>query len=126
MTTYKRIVKNRNQLIADLMVGHFVNFDGYLLSKDLYQQISNITLLNSSLSGPRNMLFIHISQDSKKSIDPGIEKLFFKYRDCSENSELVKIQEEHFWKDAKMYMPHKKTLQDVVLTWIKNTSTANG
>lgn len=118
MMTYKKIIKDRNQLIADLMAGHPVNIDGYLLSKSLYQQIESINLLNSTVQFPQNILLLQIAKDEKQPFEKNLEKLYLQYKSQNDKAVLLNVKEDYFWKDAKIYTPQKRNLQEAVLNWL--------
>ena len=48
LATYRKIIKDRNQLINDLMSNQPLNIDGYLLSKSFYQQLESINLIEKN------------------------------------------------------------------------------
>lgn len=120
MTTYKKIFKDRKQLISDLMSGQLVNIDGYLLSKDLYQQMEAINLLtNSSISIPANVLILNLSNKENQPIEEKINNLYQKYKTKIKEADLINVKEDYFWKDNKIYNPESENIQEEILNWIR-------
>ena len=119
MSTYKKIINDRKQLISDLMAGKTVNIDGYSLTKALYQQIVSINLLAQSLYYPPNVLMLQVSMKEKQPFAEGIKNLFIKYKTESDGIELLNVQEDYFWTDTKMYNPHIRNIEEAVVKWLR-------
>ena len=119
MFTYKKITKDRKQLISDLMADKTVNIDGYLLTKALYQQIKTINLLTEPLVSPQNILILQVSRKENQPIEEGIEKLFIKYKAKSDEKELLNAKEDYFWTDTKMYNSHVRNVQEAIVKWLR-------
>ena len=119
MSTYKKIIKDRKQLISDLMAGQMVNIDGYLLTKALYQQIETINLLTKPLGVPPNVLILQVSKKENQPIEDKIVKLHMKYKGQNNKAKLLNVQEDHFWTDTKMYNPHVRNVQEAVMKWLR-------
>lgn len=120
MAAYRKIIKDRTQLIADLMNGHPVNIDGYLISKNLYEEIVGIDLLNGPEISARKILLIHVAKDEKQPLDHSLSKLYEKLRNNNPETELLKVQEEPFWKDGKIYSPIKRDLNKTLVNWLSS------
>jgi uncharacterized protein len=120
MTTYGNILKDRTQLVKDLMSGQLVNIDGYLISRELYMQMGKINLLNDIVPSARHILLIQISPKENMPFEKGIQQIHAKYKTHHSDVELMNVQEDHFWKDGKVYSPRKINLQNTVTSWLKN------
>jgi len=118
MATYKRIIKDREQLVRDLMAGEMVNIDGYLLTKTLYEQIQAINLLNLPYILPKHVAIIQVSKNKAKVIDEDLNMLSTRFEDENNGTEFLMVQEDPFWKDSKVYNPTAKRLQDTTLNWL--------
>lgn len=118
MMTYKKIIKDRNQLVNDLLEGQLVNIDGYLINKDLYQQMADINLLNNNLAFPPNILAIQVSSKDNQTFEKNIEALYMKYKSMNGHADLLHVREDYFWKESKKYEPGKKHLEDTVANWL--------
>jgi exosortase A-associated hydrolase 2 len=118
MSTYKKIIKDRKQLISDLMADQTVNIDGYLVTKALYQQIETINLLTKPLGAPPNVLILRVSKKENQPIEDEIAKLYMKYRDQYDSAKLLNVKEDLFWTDTKIYNPQAKNVQESVVNWL--------
>ncbi|MCK5543093.1 MAG: alpha/beta hydrolase [Desulfobacterales bacterium] len=106
---FKKVIKDRKQLIDDLMTGRMVNIDGYLLTKKMYEAIEEINLLGTSIS-LRQILLIQVSKSARQPLDKMSEKLYGHYKENNKVT-LLNISEDFFWTDTKIYSPDKKKLQ---------------
>jgi uncharacterized protein len=120
LVVFKKVIKDRNQLINDLMNGSTVNIDGYLMNKDLYTETCEINLLNGIIPPVQNTLVIELSKNEKQPSDSALKKL---HERCSKNHrmEFQRVQEEPFWKDSKLYSPVAQVLNKTLVSWIMNT-----
>lgn len=109
---FKKVIKDRKQLIEDLMSGLMVNVDGYLLTKKMYEALEEINLLGTSIS-LRQILLIQVSKSSRQSLDKMTEKLYGHYKENNETT-LLNISEDFFWTETKIYGPDKKQLQSAI------------
>ena len=118
MALYKKVVKDREALVRELMAGGMVNIDGYLITKALYEQMVSIDLLSSSGPIARKALIVQISRRDNEQIDKGIAALQSKWAELSGNTELVSVRENHFWQDQKIYQTKAENLEAKVLKWL--------
>jgi alpha/beta superfamily hydrolase len=118
MAAYKRIIKDRDQLIAELMEGTPVNIDGYLVGKDLYEQMTVVDLqqLNSILT--ERMIFITIGKGGKPNIDQKLSEFIDKCKGMEPDTTVQIADEEPFWKDAKIHIPVKRELNALLVKWL--------
>jgi exosortase A-associated hydrolase 2 len=123
MTTYKKIIKNRKQLIDELMAGQPVNIDGYLISKDLYSQISAINLLTQQLHCPSDVLVLTVASRKNQAVDDKVNMLFQKYQNAGSRSDLVSVRVDPFWKDSKIYSSQAVSFQEAVAQWLAKLLT---
>lgn len=120
VTTYGKVTKDRKQLVKDLMAGGLVNIDGYLISRDLYMQMETVNLLNDIVPKARHILLAQISPKENMPFEKGIQELHAKYKAQHSDVELTNVQEDHFWKDGKIYTPLKINLQNAVTRWLRS------
>jgi uncharacterized protein len=120
MAIYGKVTKDRKQLVEDLMAGEFVNIDGYLISHNLYQQMAEIHLLNSVLPNAQHILLVQISPKENIPFEKGIQDLYSQYSIKNIDVELKCVQEDYFWKDAKVYTSQKIDLQNTIANWLKS------
>jgi len=118
MAIFRKIVKDREQLVRDLMAGEKVNIDGYLLTRTLYQQIEAINLLDGSSMLPQNVMLIQVSKNEKQEIEGDMMKLYQTYKILNGRTELLNLKEDHFWKDTKIYIPRVRNIEEALVKWI--------
>lgn len=118
MALHKKIIKDRKALIGDLMAGHAVNIDGYLLTKKLYQQIEGLNLLTNPLTPPQRLLLLHVSRRENQPIGEEIKELFMKYKASTNEAEFMNVTEHHFWTDTRIYIPQVRNIQEAVTRWL--------
>jgi uncharacterized protein len=115
---YKKIVTDRKVLIDNLINGENVNIDGYMLTKTLFQQISDINLTNFKIKPVENILILQISKIKNKPVDNALKKFsdMYKYLGC--NCKVINIQDQYFWADNKVYKAKSEEIQKVITSWI--------
>jgi exosortase A-associated hydrolase 2 len=123
MATYKKIVKDRKALVEDLYAGYTINIDGYLLSKELYEQIDSINLLKQPIPSAANILIIPVIRNEKQPIESSLKELLGLYRKAGRNVGMVPVQEDYFWTDTKLYKPFIQVVQKTICDWLKNIHT---
>jgi hypothetical protein len=123
MTAYKKIVRDRAQLIADLKYGNPINVEGYLLTPVQYQQMLEINLLETIFKPTKDLLFLQMVRDDKQPISRELEEIRRLYTAEGANTELVRIVGDDFWKDTKKYKPNQKALGDAAIAWLHRVSS---
>lgn len=118
MSTYKKIVKNRETLISELMEDKTVNVDGYLLTKQLYNQITGIDLLEIRYNEIKRALLIQISKRKNQTFDPQYLDFKEKYQKNGLEMKLLNIHTNYFWTDTNIYNPSSREIEDAVVGWL--------
>ncbi len=118
MILHKKVIRDRDLLVKDILAGETVNIDGYLITKDIFEQIEAINILSNPTPSSSNVLFIQISNRKNKPLDKGLQTLFEKYKNDSNNVELLNIQRDLFWTENKMYNVHLEKLQGAIINWL--------
>jgi exosortase A-associated hydrolase 2 len=121
MSTYRRILHTREQLISELISGKLVNIDGYLISADLYQQLSGIDLLNQQENCAKRVFIVQIqkSEQAERALDD-LDRLCLRIREYAEEVKKVKVCEDSFWRELKAYYQRADTLFGVTLEWLNH------
>lgn len=117
IAAYKKILKDRKQLIAELTDGHTVNIDGYLLTKNMYEEVNAIDLLK--ILPAQNVLILQITKSAKHSAEAKLLNLYQKYEAEGSVTELLNIKDDFFWMDTKIYNPERKGVQDAVVSFLR-------
>jgi len=110
MATYRKIIYTREQMISDFEKGKSVNFDGYLMSSNMYMQGSKIDLLNYPVKYSKPVIIFNITKNQNKTPSPAIQKLQEKYYRLNPKSKILTISEKTFWSDTKTYNQKVDTL----------------
>ena len=120
MAIHRKILQTRDQLIDDLDKGKHANIDGYLISKDLYQQIIKINLINEEMFPSLPTLFCkiesfagHRSPNDNKLMKIRVEK-------THTNSCYKTIQERAFWGELKNYFQRSEHLFHETQLWLES------
>jgi exosortase A-associated hydrolase 2 len=121
MVAYKKIIKDRTHLIAELMEGHLVNIDGYMFSKDLYEEMIEIDLLNGPEISGGKILVINVANQEKQIVDPATRKLYEKISAKNLNTINMSVSEKPFWKVSKVYSPLQRELSKSIVNWLHNS-----
>ena len=118
MATHKKILKDRNALVNDLMRGEKVNIDGYLLNQTLFQQISECALLQTPMTPPPHSLVIQISRKDSQPIDSALEKLVNSCEKAGGKTVALNLKEDYFWTDTKRYTARSEKIESAVGNWL--------
>ncbi len=123
LVVFKKVLKDRKQLVNDLMAGEMVNIDGYLMNRDLYEETCQISLLNS-IPTVQNTLIVDVVKNEKQPTDEALKEL---YEICgkSHRTEFRRVQDCIFWKDSKLYSALAPELNKTLISWLSN-ATVNG
>ena len=118
MVTYKEIKYTREQMIEDLLSGHSVNIDGYMMSSTFYQQASSVDIGKLSLKYSKPVCLVHISKSDIGKAPKSITELYQKYYQLNSSAELKTIIEKPFWSDVKAYYQMAEDLFSSTLYWL--------
>ena len=55
---------------------------------------------------------------SQQPLYQGLSKLYEKLRNNNPETEILKVQEDPFWKDGKIYSPVKRDLNKTLINWL--------
>lgn len=121
MATYQKILKNREQLIEELLNGIHVNVDGYLISKKLYLQMKDIDLFDIQSHNFDKLLIMDVSKKANAVFDKKYIKLNEKFDMDKCHNEICKVHCEPFWADTKLYIDRVDHLYKEVIEWCRKT-----
>lgn len=119
LSTFGKVIYNREQLLENLKKGIRLNIDGYIIGNTFCEEIRNMNLLKDEIVTEVPALIVYIDKDGDVNMDSGIYKYFIKYSDKSSNVKLINIVEELFWKEIKTYFNKSLQLNDRILEFIK-------
>lgn len=121
MAAYKKIVKTRNQILADIEEGRSVNIEGYLLSSEFCRQVRAIDLIEGdegSLSQPALLVAVTARPDGTAAKQVG-EFFLEKIEKTHVCSRFAAAKEEPFWSEIKTYIENAPDLFEKTLTWLR-------
>ena len=95
-----------------------VNIDGYLLTKQLYNQMTEIDLLKIDYSHLKKLLLIQVSKRENQALEPNYLKLQEKLREIGQEINLFNLHANHFWTDTNIYNPSSQKIEDAVVNWL--------
>jgi esterase/lipase len=120
ITMYGEVKVNREQLIASLLSGISIEVQGYIINKRLYQQMSNINLINAKWFSPTTVIEIvsknGLSDNDIKTLVNGPLKDRCHY--CAINRSFE-------WQICRNYYPLSEELMQIALQRL-NMESENG
>jgi len=117
MMTYGKVVKSRDDLIKELENNIPVNIDGYLITKEMYQQIKMIDLKKRHCNNHRNILLIQISK-REGQITNEYKQLIASFEKNGDNILTKTTVENNFWTDSKIYYPAANKLASDLIEYL--------
>lgn len=98
MALHRKVVENRDALVARLAEGGTVNIEGYELSEQLFRQVSAFRLDDTLSRFPGDVLVVQVNQGETPP-KPELASL----ADSRANCRIESVQEEPFWKEIKAF-----------------------
>jgi alpha/beta superfamily hydrolase len=120
MAAYKKILKDRTQLVEELMDGRPVNIDGYLVGKALYEQMIGIDLLDIREIFAGRIAVISVGRGDTQPVDQNLSRLVEKMKSINPATTILNAREEPFWKDVKIHASVKGVLNKALIDWLPN------
>lgn len=111
---YKEIIHNREALVEQMKNGNTVNIDGYEIPINLFQQVSDINLIDDTKSFTGSGLTVQISRNDKR-----INKKFETLKTLYQNMNFQISIEEPFWKEIKIFYSKANNLFNDTLKWLE-------
>jgi exosortase A-associated hydrolase 2 len=118
MSTYRKVIYTREQMVKDLLGGKPVNIDGYLISPECYKQISQIDLVKILKSSNKPFLMIQIHKEEKVKIDKEMQELYESLKEGGKPVQSDTVKGEPFWRELKVFAQREKNIFDKTLDWI--------
>ncbi len=119
LSTEGRVSKTREELTKRLRLGDTVNVDGYLISRDFYNDCSQLKLITEQRGDSEiNCLVAHISTRPNERRIEAMKALASGYF----KSTFVRIEEPTFWREIRQYRPHPAKLIHSTLEWWVNSN----
>ena len=118
MSLYRKIRKTREQLIEQLKIGGYVNIDGYLISREFYDQIIDINLNKQAGHMKQPVLVCKINKTASAKMSPELEEFQNICLNTHPLSSYRNICELAFWGELKVYFQNADNLFEETLRWI--------
>lgn len=119
LSHYRKVLKDRKALIDDLNANQMVNIDGYLLSRNMYEGIKNVNLLDLELVS-KDVLLIQISNRKNQPIDKDLKNLYEKYCDQGKDAHLENIKWQKIWQENNNYSTANDKLTNTIIEFLNN------
>jgi pimeloyl-ACP methyl ester carboxylesterase len=119
LLVHDRVIRDRDQLVADLEGGGSVNIDGYLLGSAFYRSVRDLNFLEDPRVGP-NLPPTLLLEISARESGPAQKPARFaeKWAAAPAPPELRSVDLPILWEGQKTYCPHPVALLDAVAGWI--------
>ena len=98
MALHRRVVENRDALIARLREGQTVNIEGYEMAEPLFRQVSDFQLTTVLAQFSGQMIAVQISQD-----DVPVRPDLIALAEISPRFRIELAKEEPFWREIKSF-----------------------
>lgn len=117
MTAYRRVQRDRDELVSEMQAGRTVNVDGYDMSWAVYEQLSqaNLAGVEPRFHGP--CLIVHIDRGAAAQPAADLEAVARRYA----RAELVTVREEPFWKEIEAWYETAPRLFEATTAWLNRT-----
>lgn len=113
MALHRKVVEDREALIARLGRGETVNVEGYALSEPLFRQVSGLKLADLLAAGPRPCRLVSIAP---RTAPPRADLAAMAA--ASPQVTAVSAVEEPFWKEIKAFYQRADDLFRVSFEWL--------
>ncbi|MCW8934255.1 MAG: alpha/beta hydrolase [Gammaproteobacteria bacterium] len=111
LAIYNEIRETRDQLVEKLEQGEMINVEGYDLSIQQFESITNFNLINITSTLSSKCLIVQTGRNEKPKKD-------IKLLSDSLGAELLVVKEEPFWREIKQFYFEAKNMNSVTLEWI--------
>jgi exosortase A-associated hydrolase 2 len=110
MALHRKVIENRDALVARLARRESVNIDGYELTEPLYQQVSGFHLADVLMQFSGMTLIVQVNQ-GEAQVKPELANL----AETNDRCRVEAVQEEPFWREIKTFYQRASELTRVSL-----------
>lgn len=114
MVLYGKVVTNRDELVARIRAGEFVNIDGYGLGNPFFDQACAIRLPEVAAQVQAPVRIVEIARASQAP-RADLQALAAAFPDA----DLQRVEELQFWKEIKQFVRHSPALSAATRTWLE-------
>jgi alpha/beta superfamily hydrolase len=125
LLVHDKVVRDREQLVADLERGGSVNIDGYLLSSAFYLSVRDLNFFEDARAGrnlPPTLLLEISARESGPSQKPA--RFAEKWTSTPALLEFRSVDLPILWEGQKTYCPHPAALLDAIVRWLPQVAGA--
>jgi exosortase A-associated hydrolase 2 len=105
----------RDDLVKQMQSGKPINIEGYMLTYEYYCQLSKLDLQQFEYNKNINCLINQVVRNPKQPYNKSYLELIKKF---SDQSEVVKSQEEQFWREIKTFYQTADNLISSTVNWV--------
>jgi len=98
MALHRKVIENRDALVARLRQGETVNIEGYELAEPLFRQVSDFNLQTALAQFSGQVLALQVSQD-ETPMRPELASL----TEISPRFRVEMVKEQPFWREIKAF-----------------------
>ncbi len=117
MVLYKKIMFPREQLIEGLLRGEPLEIDGYIISRNFYLQLKNISLSIEHYHPYCNYLIIEMSDNPEKE-NKNTRNFVNQVIKRTEQCDFLQIKKIFDWSNMKVYDPKPEQLFQTTIDWL--------
>lgn len=114
LLVHKKILINRDQLIAKILANEKIEVDGWHISKSLWEQSNDINFYGTIKEIQVPMIIVNMLE---KSVLSPLENYVDKKK---QHIDFETVKPEFAWNEIKYYNPNPKEIFEKSLHWIKN------
>ncbi len=124
MSTYRKIIKTRDQLVRDLMSGEMVNIDGYLLTREQFIEIKDVDLSNPLTNLPANVriMIMQVSKNDGQNISNEFLSLMSAFQSNGNKVDVMNVKDNYFWAESKTHITEAKPIYSSAIDWLDQSS----
>ncbi len=117
MAAFKKIVKNRSEMVGDLQAGRTVNVDGYLVGSELYRQMIEIDLGRVPAPRVRRAVVMSLGGAESPAAAAALKELASSWCLAGAQTSVMDLAGDLAWKEPKVYDPGK-TVVAATVSWL--------
>jgi exosortase A-associated hydrolase 2 len=117
MALHRKVIENRDMLVARLAAGDTVNIEGYELNEALFRQVSQLRLADTLSRFRGKTLVAQIHQGTSQAKADLVELAA-----SDGHVHLEAVQEETFWKEIKTFCRRSVALTATTQAWLAQSA----
>lgn len=115
MVLHGKVIANRDELIARIRAGEYVNIDGYDLGNPFFDAACALRPLDAAAQLHCPALLIEIARSATQAPRADLQALAAALPDV----QTQRVEELQFWKEIKQFARHSPALSAAVLAWME-------